>query len=163
MPRWICSSCSTIMKVKSEHVGTLQRCRSCGVEEVVVDADRIPWSNSPMPPRAQARTPLPESTSSDLNSEELIDKSPSGESVTQAARNTMLVIGSFSTFFGVVLTVALMQSEIDAMGGVILLVSGIVSLIQTILVWPVYTMADDTRINRRLLEQIAKNLEKPTV
>lgn len=134
MPRWICPSCNATMTVKPSHIGQTAACVSCGKKSEVTDSDAIANMLQDDPP-AEVRPPgwVP----------------PRGESVCDLAKG-MLMTAVFLMVAGGVLT-------LNRGGpGVALLVSAVVLVVQMILIWPFYTMADDTRANRRLLDQIVK-------
>lgn len=154
MPRWICPSCNTSMKVKADLVGTLQRCLSCDAEDLVIDADAVSLPRPMMPPPMP--TPIVQVATPSAPPEVTIE--PEGaEFVTTGARILCVLIPILAISVG-----ALMRDNPEMKSsGSYLVFTGIAAAIEVCLIWPFYTMCDDTRANRRLLQKIADNLNKP--
>lgn len=127
MPRWICEHCNAEMTVRADLLGTRRKCRACGKESEVIDADVIR-----LDPQPEYVAPL-----------------PAVESVSRVAKLALLVPCAICLLAGVIVLAA--GSEL---GGIAVVYAIGIAMLTAVL-WPIYTMADDTRANRKLLEEIA--------
>ncbi len=141
------------MQVDESVLGHVKPCAKCGVMSEVVD------SNSS---KSGIRLPASETETQNFDEQMIKDAVASSAdpgSVSVAARLLSIAIPVMGLMLGILLVNASRAPQF----GHLLCYMAMAAGFQVILVWPIYTMADDTRANRRLLEQIAKNLTKPTV
>ena len=138
MPKWICPHCDAVMNVKPEHLGQTAACVSCGRKSEVKDAAAIAAILEDDPPREDLQPAAPPTL-------------PRAETVSDTAKGVLM-----TTVF-LMVTVGVLTMGAPGRPGIALLISAVVLVVQMILIWPFYTMADDTRTNRRLLEQMLKD------
>lgn len=125
MPRWICPNCSAAQTVPDSDPSLLVTCWKCG--------------HAAKRPTAVPSAPASENSNAQDDREEQVS----------GAAKMLILVGSLGPIGVGVL--ALMTDNPAA--GVYLLAVGFTIGVQAILVWPIYTMVDDTRAIRRLLEQ----------
>jgi hypothetical protein len=131
MPRWICRTCHAVMQVDTEMLGQYQRCARCGRESEVIDSDAVTTAQT-SPPAGLLPPQL----------------------VSHNARSLLIVLTLLPFIMGGVML------GLKYPGGFHLLCLGVGMLVNVVLVWPFYTMADDTRANRIILERIALELKQ---
>lgn len=141
------------MQVDESILGHVRPCAKCGVMSEVVDSNSSK-SGILLPPSEMETQKFDEKKIRDA-----VALIAGPGSVSVAARLLSIAIPATGLILGLVLVNATRSTEF----GHLLCYAALAAGFQVILVWPFYTMADDTRANRRLLEQIAKNFGKTTV
>lgn len=145
MPNWICPFCRAKMTVKTELLGQVRPCPKCKQESTIEDCDTIA---PPLPVEA-----LPESYSKLKSDKASATENASGdESIGNVARGMLLLVTAIFLLYG-----AIGEGNGQRNNG---FPSACGVLFLAAILWPIYTMARDTRANRRLLEQIARSNER---
>lgn len=125
MPNCVCPKCSTLLNVREDLVGQEITCVECGV--VFKVTDNVPVITMPPPP-AESRWPHEE------------------------------YVGIWGKFLLVVTPITLLVMGVTSRprwSGTQFEQLALIVAIQAIMLWPFYTMSNDMRKCRRLLERIA--------
>lgn len=130
MPKWNCPDCGATHAIADDKIGTLVTCLKCGRDAISEVAKQHP--------------------SVDKGS-----RKPPREYVANVAK-ALLACASLGLM---IVGAAVLSSDKPAMGGYVFAV-GFAIGIQAVLVWPIYTMAEDARASRRLLERVCELLSK---
>lgn len=139
MPTWVCRLCGLQMSVAPEVVGKTRACERCGQQSVVesVNTGRMSAdvTQNAMVPHVN------------------LNRIPDSD------------VGSWAKLFFALVPMILGLAAIyywnvnEAHAFVLAYVAG-GFLVQGIVMWPIYTMANETRENRRLLAEIARSLKR---
>lgn len=143
MPKWICENCGASMTVKDSHIGTEQACIKCGQRSIVpAGIETNPFTAMLAKDGVQPDVTLPSQPDNSIRLPE--------ESVSSSAKTACVVI----ILVAVLLAILVAGSQRGAESAVFWAGIAIGLTVQAVMIWPFYTMADDTRANRRLLEAL---------